>query len=185
MDKLSNDRIVQAAEELIEETGKSEVSIPQIAKRLNVTHGALYKHFNSKQDLWEAVAQKWFDETIFKQLKLNTSDSDSISQLHDWLWQFVNAKKTAYLTNDKMFALNTKYIDNNPYALRKVLMKCYHEINKIMNYDDNSIKKAETILAAFSIFTLPNFKDFWKSSDYEESFERMWLLVKKGILADF
>lgn len=181
MDKLSNDRIIQAAEELIEETGKSEVSIPQIAKRLNVTHGALYKHFNSKQDLWEAVAQKWFDETIFKRLKLENTDSDSPSQLHDWLWQFVNAKKTAYLTNDKMFALNTKYIDNNPYALRRVLMKCYHSINEIMGYDDNSIEKAETILSAFSVFTLPNFRDFWEDPDYQKRFESMWSLIEKGI----
>lgn len=181
MDKISNDIIINVAEQLIEETDKAEVSIPQIAKRLGITHGAIYKHFDNKQDLWEAVAQKWFNEQIFSHLSIDDSMNSAADQLKDWLWQFVTSKKKAYLSNEKMFALNTKYIDNNPYALQRVLNSSYHTINHIMNYDDNSIEKAQTILAAFSLFTLPNFREFWEDPNYEEQFEDMWSLIRNGL----
>jgi len=80
-----------------------------------------------------------------------------------------------------MFSFNTKYIYSDPYALRKVLMNCYHVINQIMDYDDSSIEKAETILAAFSVFTLPNFKEFWSDPDYESRFNAMWDLIELGL----
>ncbi|GAB5055798.1 TetR family transcriptional regulator [Companilactobacillus alimentarius] len=181
MDKITNTKIIEVAEQLIKETGKSEVSIPQIANRMGITHAAIYKHFGSKQDLWENVAQEWFNQNIFEKILIDESITDSKEQLHDWLWKFVNAKKQAYLSNSEMFALNTKYIDNNPYALRRVLMNCYHTINKIMNYDDKNIEKAETILSAFLIFTLPNFKDFWEDVEYEQKFEAMWDLIRFGL----
>lgn len=181
MDKLTNESIIQTAELLIEETGKAEVSVPQIATRMGVTHAAIYKHFSNKQDLWEAVAQKWFDQNIFAQIKIDESISEPKDRLKDWLWKFVQAKKQAYLSSTQMFSLNTKYIDSDPYALRKVLMNCYHVINQIMDYDDISIEKAETILAAFSVFTLPNFKEFWSDPDYENRFNAMWDLIELGL----
>jgi len=181
MDKLTNETIIKTAELLIEETGKAEVSVPQIANRMGVTHAAIYKHFANKQDLWEAVAQKWFDQNIFAKISISESITEPKEQLRDWLWKFVQAKKQAYLGSTQMFSLNTKYIDSDPYALRKVLMECYHAINQIMNYDDTSIEKAETILAAFSVFTLPNFKEFWSDPDYDKSFDAMWNLIKLGL----
>ncbi|MQS76106.1 TetR/AcrR family transcriptional regulator [Companilactobacillus halodurans] len=181
MEKITNLKIIETAELLIEETGKPEVSIPQIANKMGITHGAIYKHFGSKQELWETVAQKWFNQNIVEKISIDESINDSKKQLYDWLWKFINAKKQAYLSDKRMFDLNTKYVDNNPYVLREVLTGCYHTINRIMKYDDNDIKRAETILSAFSVFTLPNFKDSWKDSEYESRFNAMWNLIKLGL----
>jgi len=80
-----------------------------------------------------------------------------------------------------MFALNTEYIDNNTQALRNVLTSAYQVIDSIMDYHDPIFEKSELILAAFSIFTLPNFKDTWNDPDYDQRFEMLWNLIKDGI----
>jgi len=103
------------------------------------------------------------------------------SQLHDWLWAFVNAKKNTFNNNPRMFALNTEYIDNNPVALHNVLISAYQQINSIMGYSDDNFEKSEIILAAFSIFTLPNFKGTWNDPNYDKRFEMLWDLIKEGL----
>lgn len=52
-------RILASAERLFAERGYRSVSMPMIAKASGITAGAIYKHFDSKEDLFfEAVAQR-------------------------------------------------------------------------------------------------------------------------------
>jgi TetR/AcrR family transcriptional repressor of uid operon len=52
-------RILAAAERLFAEQGYRSVSMPRIAKASGITAGAIYKHFDSKEDLFfEAVVQR-------------------------------------------------------------------------------------------------------------------------------
>ena len=52
-------RILAAAERLFAEHGYRSVSMPMIAKASGITAGAIYKHFESKEDLFfEAVAER-------------------------------------------------------------------------------------------------------------------------------
>ncbi|MFD1418306.1 TetR/AcrR family transcriptional regulator [Companilactobacillus keshanensis] len=176
----TRDKIITTAEELIMTTGSSEVTLDQIAKELGLSHAALYKHFRNKQALWEAVAESWFKCKIINRIHISSSLPKE-EKLHDWLWAFVNAKKTTFNTNPQMFDLNTEYIDNNPVALHNVLINAYREMDLIMDYNDPTFEKLELILAAFSIFTLPNFKNTWNEPGYERRFEEMWNLIKRGI----
>ena len=177
---LTRDRIIQTAEQLIQETHHSEVTLDQIAKTLGITHAALYKYFQNKQALWEAVAAAWFQREIIDRIQGEAAITPQ-NRLHNWLWAFVTAKKNAYHTNPQMFALNTRYIDNHPQALRQVLTPAYQIISQIMDYHDRHNERAETILAAFTIFTLPNFKETWDDPDYAQRFERSWNLIKAGL----
>ncbi|CAJ1182969.1 TetR/AcrR family transcriptional regulator [Companilactobacillus nantensis] len=180
MAQKTRDKIITTAEKLIMQTGNSDVTLDQIAAELGLSHAALYKHFRNKQALWVAVATTWFNREIIKQIHVSNGTS-SEEQLHEWLWDFVNAKKKTFNTNPQMFNLNTEYIDNNPAALHKVLIGAYQQINEIMDYPADDYEKAEIILAAFSIFTLPNFKETWNDEKYDERFEMLWNLIKKGL----
>lgn len=180
MAKTSKQQIITTAEKLIMENNNAEVSLSQISEVLGITHGALYKHFQNKQELWIAVASAWFKQEILGKIDIKSSGSKK-QQLHDWIWAFVNAKKLTYNSNSRMFALNTKYIDNNPAALREVLKSAYLQMNQILGLDNNNFDHVEIILATFSIFTLPNFKETWNDIGYEERFEAIWNLIESGI----
>ncbi|WP_143461288.1 TetR/AcrR family transcriptional regulator [Levilactobacillus enshiensis] len=180
MAQLTRTKIIAVAEKLIMQTGNAAVTLDQLAQELGITHAALYKHFQNKRDLWEAVAAAWFQRTIINQITVDTTLPPE-QQLHAWLWAFVTAKKQAYHANPQMFTLNTRYIDNNPAALRTVLTSAYRSIDDILGYHDANFERAETILAAFSAFTLPNFKDSWNSPDYQHRFELVWRLIAPGL----
>jgi AcrR family transcriptional regulator len=52
------ERILAAAERLFAEHGFGNVSMPQIAKASGITAGAIYKHFDSKADLFFEVIRR-------------------------------------------------------------------------------------------------------------------------------
>lgn len=180
MVKTSREQIITIAEALIQENDTAEVSLTQLSQRLGITHGALYKHFQNKQDLWTAVSSAWFNREIIGKLQLPTHGSRD-QRLHDWLWAFVNAKKAAFNSDAKMFSLNTAYVDNNPAALHQVLTGAYHQMNRILGLPVEETDHAEMILATFAIFTLPNFKETWNDAAYQQRFEAIWQLIKVGI----
>jgi len=161
-------------------TDHAEVTLNQISTALGITHGALYKYFANKQELWTAVASNWFEREIIGQLPLATS-GDPRQTLHDWLWAFVNAKKAAYNTNPRMFTLNTQYVDQDPLALRRVLTGAYHQINQLLGRPTDDTTHAEAILATFATFALPTFKTTWNDADYQDRFEEIWRLIQAGV----
>jgi AcrR family transcriptional regulator len=182
MAKITKELIIETAETLIERTEKSEVTLSQIADELNITHAALYKHFKNKQELWAAVSKSWFNRMISEQIKLDMNNLINTQDLlHDWLWAFANAKKRAYNENPQMFALNTQYVDSNPQVLRDVLWDSYQIIDGMMDYHDPNLERAEAILSAFAVFSLPSFKESWNLPDYEDRFECIWSLIKHGL----
>jgi len=180
MAKITREKILATAESLITTNQQPAVTLDQIAQQLDVTHAAIYKHFTNKQALWEAVAAAWFQRTIIDQIPLPTTGTPT-EQLHDWLWAFANAKKHDYNAHPKMFALNTRYVDSNPTALRAVLTSAYVVIDTIMDYHDAHHERAETILSALAVFALPTFKDTWNDDDYADRFEALWQLIVRGL----
>ncbi|MGN7760930.1 TetR/AcrR family transcriptional regulator [Paenibacillus sp. 22594] len=182
MAKITQELIIETAEALMERTEKSEVTLSQIADELSITHAALYKHFKNKQELWAAVSKNWFNRMISEQIQIDMTNSASPKELlYDWLWAFANAKKRAYNDNPKMFALNTQYVDSNPLVLRDVLWDSYQIIDGFMDYHDPHLERAEAILSAFAVFSLPSFKESWNYPDYQDRFERIWNLIKQGL----
>jgi AcrR family transcriptional regulator len=51
----TRDAVLASARRLFADRGYHDVSVPEIAKAAGVTHGALYHHFATKQDLFRAV----------------------------------------------------------------------------------------------------------------------------------
>lgn len=57
-------RIMEAALELILETGFSAASVERIIQRAGITKGTFFYHFPSKQDLAEALVREWAAQDI-------------------------------------------------------------------------------------------------------------------------
>ncbi|WP_046838189.1 TetR/AcrR family transcriptional regulator, partial [Staphylococcus succinus] len=66
--KITKQLIVQTAQALIQDTQQAEISLSQIASVLNITHAAIYKHFDNKRALWTAVCKDWFLSHIIHQI---------------------------------------------------------------------------------------------------------------------
>ena len=57
-------RLVDLAIALIEERGSSAMTIAEIAARASMSPASLYRYFDSKEALIEAVAERWFQPKV-------------------------------------------------------------------------------------------------------------------------
>lgn len=69
--------LIDAASELIVDSGPKALTIRAVAKQVGVSHGAPYRHFNDKDDLLVAVVERGFEllEEAMSNAKGAASDS--------------------------------------------------------------------------------------------------------------
>lgn len=87
--KRNRDRIVEVARPLIRQKGIDAVSMDEIAKAAEVGPGTLYRHFPTKEALYDAVLEAWVlqvNDVVDKALE--TSDVPR-QQLLSWLTSYV------------------------------------------------------------------------------------------------
>lgn len=58
--ELTRENIMEAARDLFTERGYQQVSMRQIAKKLDYSHGAIYYHFKNKAELFYALVKDHF-----------------------------------------------------------------------------------------------------------------------------
>jgi len=67
--------IVETVVQLASVRNPSDITTAAIANQMNLTQGALFRHFPSKEAIWEAVAE-WVSDTMIKRIERAT---DSVS----------------------------------------------------------------------------------------------------------
>jgi AcrR family transcriptional regulator len=67
---------VEAVIELTAEQNPGDITTAAIAKRMNLTQGALFRHFPSKDAIWQAVME-WVAERLLQRVDRAMQDADS------------------------------------------------------------------------------------------------------------
>ena len=108
--KTTKEKIMQMALKLFAERGFESVSTSMIAGELGITKGALYRHFQSKQEIFDSIIRKMYKKKK-KQAKDNSVpvkeyEEDAESYKHTSLkdlCEFVNSQYLYWTENE--FAL--------------------------------------------------------------------------------
>lgn len=82
--ELSRERIMDAARTLFVQEGYQNVSMRQIAKELDYSHGALYYHFKNKADLFYALVEDHFamlDKKVDDVMLRDLDDREKLEQV--------------------------------------------------------------------------------------------------------
>ena len=72
----TKDKILEAALELFADRGYQAVSVSQIAQAVGIRAPSLYKHYQSKQDIFEAILEKMQAQYALQAEKLRFSGQD-------------------------------------------------------------------------------------------------------------
>ncbi|NRA87826.1 MAG: TetR/AcrR family transcriptional regulator [Rhizobiales bacterium] len=68
--KLSKEDWITSAFTTLSESGVNAVRVEALAKRMGVTKGSFYWHFKSRQELLEAILEKWHkDQRVIKKVE--------------------------------------------------------------------------------------------------------------------
>lgn len=176
MEKLTQQIILDTTEKMIYQNGIKNTTLYDIAKNLNVSHAALYKHFSNKDDLFEQLTKQWLANASEDLLNWNPSaKQDNQTNLHDWLWLLANTKKDLYQTDRQMFLLYTEYIESHQEILSNHLAQLSKKAAQVGKLD---LKDGEGLITAFTYFHNPYFADHWSYSNYQTLFEQTWNLIK-------
>ena len=122
-------RILAAAERLFAEHGYRSVSMPMIAKASGITAGAIYRHFDSKEELFfEAVAERSIEA-----IQLPTEGpSDAVEELARIVAAYTEQRlkllrqlaveiHSASVHNSKVRRLLSQSLDHNVGQIREII----------------------------------------------------------------
>ena len=60
----TRERILVAAEDLLRKHGIAKTSVVDVARALEMSHANVYRHFASKSELQDAVAERWLHKVM-------------------------------------------------------------------------------------------------------------------------
>src|SRR3954463_8810288 len=82
------DRIVEVARELFREQGY-DASLDEVAKRAGVGPGTLYRHFPTRDKLFDAIMQSWVDRVNETTEKALAHEGSARELLLNWFEEYV------------------------------------------------------------------------------------------------
>ncbi|OGD36569.1 hypothetical protein A2V94_09440 [Candidatus Atribacteria bacterium RBG_16_35_8] len=156
--KATIDNILKAAAICFKEKGYEKTDVDQICRKANLTKGAFYHHFSSKQELFLKMLEQW-GKRVAGQLDLNDFKSGNTLEL---LLGIPEKFKPAFEEVDKQLPIFLELFIKaiNDKELNKMALKSYNEfivffrgiINK--GIKEGSIKKVNPDDAAKVLFAL-------------------------------
>ncbi|CAH1230910.1 hypothetical protein PAECIP111891_06767 [Paenibacillus allorhizoplanae] len=188
---LSKDEILDAAEQVLRRYGPDKTSVVDIAKVLQVSHGTLYRHFESKAALREAVTSRWLHTSIAVPLEAIASGTggSAVERLRLWLDTLIQTKRKFAAEDAEMFAMyanvtviEVEMISTHMYRLIKQLEQIIEAgmASKELK-QGNSESLARAVFLATSRFHHPSHAGEWAMGSLGEDFESVWQLLLGGL----
>ena len=101
---LTEERILDAAEDVLRRFGPAKATVVDVAKTLGVSHGSVYRHFPTKVALRDAVARRWLDRLADPLDPARDTDGPAAERLLRWLERLAAIKQGMALNDPELFA---------------------------------------------------------------------------------
>lgn len=90
---------------LLRRHGLSKVAVTDVARALGMSHGNIYRHFASKADLLDAIAERWL-HTVTEPLQAIVEGADPAAvRLEAWVLELMRLKQHKLTDDPELFAV--------------------------------------------------------------------------------
>src|ERR1700746_1252969 len=89
----NRERVLEAAKSVFSQGGP-EASLEAVARRAGVGIGTLYRHFPTREDLYEAVYRREVEQLVELAKHLVETENAPVEALRRWLWACVDFMAT-------------------------------------------------------------------------------------------
>src|SRR5690625_1903875 len=144
--ELTREVIMGVARELLVEKGYANVSMRQIANKINCSHGAIYYHFKNKAELFYALVEDHFSILNKKVVEVLQEQKDNSEKLRNLLLGFIEFGINYQSHYEIMFLIKDKEV---LHFLNKSPMQTYHQFAQAVS---RLSSKPLTIQEIWSIF---------------------------------
>src|SRR5215468_3280855 len=100
----TRERILAAAEELLRRHGIAKTTVVDVARALEMSHANVYRHFASKTELQDAVADRWLKAISQPLAKIAQGSGKASARLEQWVLSLAAAKQRKVLDDPELFA---------------------------------------------------------------------------------
>ena len=188
MDKISLDKeiILNATEEVIRRFGPEKANISDVAKSLKVSHAALYRYYNGKTALWNAVTERWLTKLHAPSNDILKEDNPAEIKLFLLLEDFAEAKRRSAINDPEMFANYLKLAQSSMEVINNSIEEGINRIKEIIVqgitegifFTEIPDQAARTIYLATSVFIHPN---SFEDPDRKRNIESVVNLLIRGL----
>lgn len=161
---LDKETILNATEEVIRRFGPDKANITDVAKVLKVSHAAIYRYYDGKTALWNAVTERWLTNLHASSNNILKEDSPADIKLKRLLQDFVEAKRLSAINDPEMFANYLKLAGISMEVVEKGIEDGINKIEKVIVqgitegifFAESSHQEAKSVYLAASVFIHPN-----------------------------
>jgi Transcriptional regulator len=188
LEKISLDKeiILDATEEVIRRFGPDKANISDVAKSLKVSHAAIYRYYNGKAALWNAVTERWLARLHAPSNEIIKEDCPADIKLFHLLEDFAEAKRRSAIHDPEMFANYIKLAQSSMEVIEKSIEEGIDRIKDIIEqgiaegifFTESPQQAARTVYLATSAFIHPN---SFEDPDRKQNIEAVVNLLIRGL----
>src|SRR5271154_1863981 len=101
---LTTQRILTAAEDVLRRFGPDKATVVDVARALGVSHGSVYRHFESKAALRDAVMQRWLARVSAPLAAIAAGKGSATRRLRRWFDALIALKHGKVRDDPELFA---------------------------------------------------------------------------------
>ena len=188
---LTRERILEAAEQVFRRFGPQKTTVVDVARLLGVSHGSVYRHFQSKAALRDAVVEGWLRRTSDRLEPIAYSDVQPSLRLRQW-FDGLRATKRKYASSDpELFSIARAIFSEAPVVISGHVQLLVAQIERIVadgiaagEFREADPKStAQAIFDAMARFHDPAHALDWNDPENDAAFDRVYALVTAAIAA--
>lgn len=186
---LTPDQILEAAEDVLRRFGPTKATVVDVARRLGVSHGTVYRHFPSKAALRDAVTERWLARFSEPLADVAAEASPAPERLRRWLDLLIAAKRSRALDDPELLATYMELVVEAREVVKAHVDRLVGQLTRIIA---DGVARGEFTVAdptaagravfdATARFHNPAHAPEWADPGIDAAFEGVWSLVLGGL----
>lgn len=188
-DPLTPEQVLAAAEETLRRYGPEKTTVVDVARSLGVSHAVIYRHFDSKNALREAVTGLWLDQAVEALAGFVTDGGAADRRLHDWLFALLEGKRRKAREDPALFATYATTVDRTSELVQRHYADLVEQVAAILRDGvaqgvfacADAVTTADAVLQATAPFHDPLHVAEWDDPRTDARFEHVWSLIRSGL----
>ena len=108
------DRILDTAAEQVRRFGEAKTNVVDIAKAMGLSHSAIYRHFRSKADIFDALAARTMEEEADLAARFAKADGSAAERLRGLVVALHRSKRAKHGNDPEIHGLYRRIIAERP-----------------------------------------------------------------------
>lgn len=189
---LTQERILEAAEDVLRRFGPSKATVVDVARALGVSHGSVYRHFASKAELRDAVMRIWLSRVDASLEAIVAEDAPAEARLLRWLRELIAIKRRRLADDPELFATYGELGAETRQVVEEHIAHLTDQVRQMIAAGvargefeaRDPAATARAVLSATSRFHHPAHAAEWTRLDIDGDFEAVLSLILNGLKAN-